>query len=155
MALLMIRFLQLFLRDVSPDKWDCFFLAYDNMCNIDRLKLLQSPLALPGDFSMVWKKINKTIDSLHIKNHKRSECHVKYNPEDVKNMYPDANLMTCEQVFCWIGRYKKILNSTPKTHFHFLLHRLIIGRNRYTEYCYRENRYPLLPSVKMPKGLKN
>ena len=52
-ALLMIRFLQLFLRDVSPDKWDCFFLAYSNMCNIDRLKLLQSPLALPGDFSMV------------------------------------------------------------------------------------------------------
>ena len=118
------------------------------MCNIDRLKLLQSPLNIDGSFSMVWKKINKCIDSLHINNHKWPECRELYDPEKVREAYPEANLMTCEQVFCWMGRYKKILNSTPKTHFHFLLHRLVIGRNRYTEYCYEENQYPLLTSVK-------
>ena len=111
------------------------------------------PLPYLGTLAWCGRRLTKPLILFTSKNHKRSECHVKYNPEDVKKMYPDANLMTCEQVFCWMGRYKKILNSTPKTHFHFLLHRLIIGRNRYTEYCYRENRYPLLPSVKMPKSL--
>ena len=73
------------------------------MCNIDRLKLLQSPLNIDGAFSMVWKKINKCIDSLHINNHKRPECRELYNPEKVRETYPEANLMTCEQVFCWMG----------------------------------------------------
>merc|ERR1711970_726464 len=108
------------------------------MCNIDRLKLLQAPLSIDGDFSLVWKRINKVIDSLHIKNHTHSLCHIQNNPEKVKEVYPDANLMTCEQ-----------------THFHILLHCLVNGRNRYTEYCYKKNRYPLLPSVKVPKILLN
>ena len=64
-------------------------------------------------------------------------------------------MMQCEQTFAWLGRYKKILNSTPKTHFHFILHRLVVGRNRYTERCYQDGKRPLLPSAKNMKKKKN
>ena len=59
--------------------------------------------------------------------------------------------MCAEQTFAWQSRYKKVLNSMKKTHFHFVLHRLIKGRNRYTSLCYKQNRKPLLPSAKLPK----
>ena len=59
--------------------------------------------------------------------------------------------MYAEQTFAWQSRYKKVLNSMKRTHFHFVLHRLIKGRNRYTSLCYKENRKPLLPSAKIPK----
>ena len=32
-----------------------------------------------------------------------------YNPEKVKQDWPEANLMIAEQTFCWLGRFKKIL----------------------------------------------
>ena len=54
----------------------------------------------------------------------------------------------------WIqfsGRYKKILNSMPKSHHHFFLHRLIKRRNDYTSYCQRVGKYPLLPSARIQK----
>ena len=96
---------------------------------IDRFKMLKNPLPLPGpDMPKIWKKINKCIDQLHLKNHKNKLCQVKYNPSKVKEDFPEANLMVCEQTFAWLGRFKKILNSTPKTHSHFLLHRLVLAR---------------------------
>ena len=48
-----------------------------------------------------------------------------------------------------LGRFRKVLNSTPKLHYHFLVHRLVITRNRYTELCYLEGRRPLLPAAKL------
>ena len=147
--LLIISFLQVFLRNVKSSDWGKLHLAFDNMCNVDRLKMLRNPLPLKGpDMPYVWQKINKCIDPLHLKNHKNKVCQTKYNPSKVKEEYPEANLMVCEQTFAWLGRFKKILNSTPKTHSHFLLHRLVLARNKYTEYCYRENKKPLLPSAK-------
>ena len=119
----------------------------DNMCHVDRLKLLRGPLPLAEPFSNIWLKIRKVIDDLHIKNHKEP-CPTVYSPSIVKESFPEANLMTCEQTFAWLGRFRKVLNSTPKTHYHFLLHRLVITRNRYTELCYAEGKRPLLPSAK-------
>ena len=84
-------------------------------------------------------------------NHKRSSCHVDFNPNVLKKELPNANTMICEQTLSWLGRFKKILNSLPKHRFDFMLHRLIIHRNRYTEYCHSVNKYPLLPSVKPTK----
>ena len=82
-----------------------------------------------------------------IANHK-PPCDVVYSPQLVKKSFPDANLMTCEQTFAWLGRFRKVLNSTPKCHYHFLIHRLVISRNKYTEHCYKEGKKPLLPSAK-------
>ena len=59
--------------------------------------------------------------------------------------------MIAEQTFCWLGRFKKILNSVGKNHFHFMLHRIVKKRNEYTEYCHLVGKYPLLPSAKLSK----
>ena len=72
----------------------------------------------------------------------------------LKKDFPEANFMSAEQTFAWQGRYKKIFNSMTKTHFHFMIHRLIKGRNRYTSRCYKRNRKPLLPSAKVVKSKK-
>ena len=56
-------------------------------------------------------------------------------------------------IFC-TGRFKKILNSMNKTHFHFILHRMVKRRNKYTEYCHASGKYPLLPSAKVQKEFK-
>ena len=137
-------------------------------CNVDRMRLLKKPLPLEGPMDKVWLNINKIVDSLHINNHtvcisqkiedcfyrtkifQREECKTVYAPAKVRAIHPEANLMTCEQLFCWMGRFKKVLNSMPKSHFHFFLHRLSKRRNKYTEYCYSHNKYPLLPSAKVP-----
>ena len=121
------------------------------LCHVDRLKLLRDALPLAQPFSDIWLKIRKCIDDLHIKNHK-APCDTVYSPNMVKEAFPDANLMACEQTFAWLGRFKKVLNSTPKVHYHFIMHRLVITRNRYTELCYEEGRRPLLPSAKFPKS---
>ena len=135
----------------DPEDWKNFFLSYDNMCHIDELNLLNKPLALSEPYKNMWQKIQKVIDPLHIKNHTRKQCKTLYNPQKVTEKYKDGNMMQCEQTFAWLGRYKKILNSTPKTHFHFILHRLVVGRNKYTERCYQDGKRPLLPSAKIMK----
>jgi len=146
-AFLMIKFLMKFLKDIDPAKWQEYYLCYDNMCHVDRLKLLRNLLPLAEPFPPIWLKVKKIIDDLHIKNHK-PPCDVTYSPELVKENFPEANLMTCEQTFAWLGRFRKVLNSTPKVHYHFIIHRLVITRNKYTEYCYAEGKKPLLPSAK-------
>ena len=114
-------------------------------------RLVQKPLPLPPPQDKIWMATQHVIDDLHIVNHTRQRCHELYNPKKVKEVVPEANLMCAEQTFAWQSRYKKVLNSMKKTHFHFVLHRLIKGRNRYTSLCYKQNRKPLLPSAKLPK----
>ena len=84
-AFIMIGFLMKVLKDVSPDDWENYVLAYDNMsvnhfssvttivkifiisrCNIDRLKLLKKPLALSDPFPEVWLKVSKIIGNIEI-----------------------------------------------------------------------------------------
>ena len=108
-----------------------------NVTKFLRLLMMKKPLPLPGPMADFWSKITKVIDNVHLGNHKRPACKEDYHPNQVKDKIPDANLMICEETYAWAGRYKKILNSFPKTKFHFMLHHLIKMRNRYTEYCYR------------------
>ena len=75
------------------------------------MKLLRDKLALEPPFDIVWNKINKIIDPLHLRNHTRSKCKSDYNPEKVRKLFPEANLMCAEQTFTWLSRYKKIFNS--------------------------------------------
>ena len=67
---------------------------------------------------------------------------------------PNGNTMIAEETFAWLSRYKKILNVLPKERFEFMLHRLIIHRNKYTEYCHKVKKYPLLPTLKKSKEKK-
>ena len=133
----------------DPNDWGKFFVVYDNMCNLCQLRLLQTPLSLPAPYHNMWQKFNCCIDDLHIRNHSRESCKRLYSSDLLKAQHPSANTMAAEQTFCWMSRYKKILNSMGKTHFHFLLHRLVVGRNSYTERCYQLDKKPLLPNAKI------
>ena len=95
-ALLMIKYLQQRLKNVHPSKWHEHILNYDNMCNVCRLKLLQGLLPLPKPFPSIWQDVGKIIDPLHLKNHsKNKDCAVRYNPDRVRDEFPNANLMVC------------------------------------------------------------
>ena len=122
-------------------------LAYDNMCHLDGLKAAQEDLPLPPPFHTMWKKVDKIIDSLHIRNHIDPKCQEIYHPKRVKEKNPHFNLMCAEQTFAWLSRYKRICSAMNKTHQCFFLHRMVKRRNAYTELCVHEGRSPLLPGV--------
>ena len=83
------------------------------------------------------------IDDLHSKNHIES-CRQTWNPQMIRELYPNANLSCCEQTFAWLGRFKKILNMMGKVHHHFFLHCLVKRRNLYITRLYEEGRRSLL-----------
>ena len=115
------------------------------------MRAAKEDLPFPEPYHMLWKKVSKIIDSFHLKNHKREECHKKYNPAVLKDTYPTYNTQSCEQTFAWLGKFHRILSSMPKVHNNFFLHRLIKRRNSYNAYCYRHGKKPVLPNSK-PKN---
>ena len=72
----------------------------------------------------------------------------------MKKVMPNGNTMIAEETFAWLSRYKKILNVLPKERFEFVLHRLIIHRNRYTEYCHRVKKIPLTAKSQKSERMK-
>jgi len=136
------------LKNKPTAEWKDVILCYDNMCHLDGLAVAKAPLPLPAPYDQMWSAIKKIIDSLHIKNHVDKRCKELYSPESIKVEYPALNTMAAEQTFVWLSRFKKILAAMNKTHHMFYLHRMVTIRNRYTEYCYKCNRKPLLPACK-------
>ena len=63
------------MQEMSRKDRQEIYLAYDNMCHLDNLKVAKKPLPLPGDLQFIWLDIKKIIDSLHLKNHKDAMCH--------------------------------------------------------------------------------
>lgn len=144
----LVNFLRRKLENISPDEWSEIFVAYDNICNIERMKVTKEELPFPAPYNQIWKKISKIIDTFHLKNHKRVECHQLYNPKRLKESHPSYNTQACEQTFAWLGRFHRILSSMPKIHNNFFLHRLVKRRNSYSTYCYQIGRKPVLPNSK-------
>lgn len=120
-------------------------LAYDNMCNLDRLKIARQPLPFPAPLNKIWSSIHKIIDSFHLPNHRNPSCHTVYNPKQMKEENPDFNTQAGEQTFIWAGRYKHILCAMSKQHHLFYLHRMVLRRNEYLEKCYSKGRKPIMP----------
>ena len=144
----LINFLRHKLKDVPADQWNQVFVAYDNMCNVDRMKAAKENLPFEAPFNKLWISISKIIDVFHLKNHKRAECHSKYNPKALKETHPTFNTQACEQTFSWLGRFHRILTSMPKVHNNFFLHRLVKRRNAYNSTCYSKGKKPVLPNTK-------
>ena len=122
-------------------------------CNLDKLKAANAELPLPGNLKDMWQRIRKIIDRLHIKNHRNKCCQLKYNPENVlKAEEKGMNTMAAEQLFSWMSRFKKIVNSMTQTHHLFYLHRMCQRRNRYTAMCRQRGVEPVHPgvNVKLP-----
>ena len=54
---------------VSADKLKSIYIAYDNMCNLCRLRVAKKPLPLPPPMDHAWLSVQKIIDTFHLKNH--------------------------------------------------------------------------------------
>ena len=132
----------------SVGKTPPIILAYDNMCNIDRLHVAQSPLPLPSPYNGVWLGVKKIIDVFHFKNHVSPRCRELYSPAEVKESHPNFNTQAGEQTFSWVSRFSHILCAMNKTHHLFYLHRMVIRRNMYTSRCHLNGKKPLLPKCK-------
>ena len=154
-AIFVISFFLCLFKTIPRALWNTtkFFLSYDNMCNLANMKLWREPLPIKS-FPDLWhNNLIKIIDSVHLHNHKRDSCKRDFNPSILKKVMPNGNTMVCEETFAWLSRYKKILNVLPKHRFEFMLHRLVVHRNKYTEYCHKVQKYPLLPTLKKKKTI--
>ena len=150
-----IKYLELYIREYK--NIDDVFLFYDNMCNLERLKLWdvdKSNLTPNANLGLsVFNAINKGVDALHIKNHSRKECKEHYPDviKELRNLYSKPNTESAEQTFVWLGKYKKILNSMCKRRHMFYLYCLVIERNNYTVWCYEHGLKPKLPQANRDK----
>ena len=97
-------------------------LAYDNICNLARLKVAQKKPPL----DMAWRNVEKIIDVFHFGNHVSPDCKRNFCPDKLKKENPNFNTQAGEQTFVWVGRFKHILCSINKNHHLFYL---------YTEWC--------------------
>ena len=120
-------------------------LAYDNMCNLDKLKASKQLLPFEPPINKVWHDVKKIIDVFHFANHVSPACKEKYSPDKVKKAHPHWNTQAGEQTFTWLSRFKHIVCSMPKTHHLFYIHRMVMRRNEYTSKCYKNGRKPILP----------
>ena len=132
-------------KSIPETRLHDIYIAYDNMCNLCRLKVATKPLPLPPPLDKAWLQCNKIIDTFHLKNHSRAVCHTKYSPEKLKTEHPNYNTQAGEQTFVWLGRFKNICCAMNKTHHLFYIHRMVRRRNEYTEKCYQYGRKPILP----------
>ena len=123
-------------------------LAYDNICNVEKLKVAQTPLPLPSPFDKMWLGVKKVIDVFHFPNHISPHCKELFSPKKLKELNPNFNTQAGEQTFAWIGRFKHIVCAMNKTHHLFFLHRMVLRRNLYTSKCYKHGRKPVLPKSK-------
>ena len=155
--LAMLDWLYSAIKAVQSAEWRGIWLAYDNMCQIVKLRVAQNDLPLPTPFNGMFKSINKIVDALHIRNHTQEMCHSDLHPDNIYEMYPELrgtrNTQAAEQTFVWLGRFKKIVSSMNKVHHLFYLHRLVVRRNRYIGKCYRMGKKPLLPSMRNSKSV--
>jgi len=151
---ILLKWLQTLLsqqHSVTSPAQDCpasMFLAYDNMCHLDQLKIARKPLPLPPPMDTAWLGMEKIIDAFHLPNHVNPACHVNYSPQRLKEVHPHANTQAGEQTFVWLGRFKHILCAMNKHHHLFYLHRMVRRRNDYTQQCYKGGRKPILPRSK-------
>ena len=125
------------------------YLAYDNMCNLAKLKVAKAPLPFPSPLDTLWLDVKKVIDVFHFQNHVSAECRAKFSPAKLKEEHPEFNTQAGEQTFVWIHRFSHILCSMNKTHHLFYLHRMVLRRNDYTSQCYVKGKKPILPKATM------
>ena len=59
------------LVQIPEDKWSSIIISYDNMCQLDGMKVANSPLPLPPPYNEMWLKVQKVIMS--------GNCKATYN----------------------------------------------------------------------------
>ena len=79
--------------------------AYDNMCNLAKLKVACNPLPFPPPLDSIWHNVDKIVDSFHVKNHVSAKCREQFSPARIKAENPNYNTQAGEQTFVWVGRF--------------------------------------------------
>ena len=102
------------LGNITPEKWKDITLSYDNMCNVDSMKIARTPLPIQSPYDRIRLNVNKVIDDLHMRYHKRPECREKYSTESVRESCPGLNTPVAEQTFTWAARFKQIICARPE-----------------------------------------
>ena len=123
--LILLKWLQTLTKSMSDSTLIEMYLAYDNMCNVDRLKVVRAPLPLPPPMDTAWLNIKKIIDTFHLPNHVNPDCHRVYSPQTLKERFPVANTQAGEQTFIWLGRFRHIQCAMNKQHHLFYLHQMV------------------------------
>lgn len=88
-------------------------LAYDNMCNLPRIKAAKAPLPFPPPLDKLWLDVEKVIDVFHFKNHISAECQKKFSPAKLKEEHPNFNTQAGEQTFVWVHRFVFYEQNSP------------------------------------------
>ena len=104
-------------------------LAYDNMCNLDKLKASKELLPFDPPYDSVWSEVTKIIDVFHFSNHVSPHCKEKYSPKEIKQAHPIWNTQAGEQTLTWLSRFKHNTCSMPIARHHHL-HRMVLRRNK-------------------------
>ncbi len=94
-------------------------LAYDNMCNLQKMKIAQKPLPFSAPYDTLWFKVNKIIDVFHFPNHVDTKCKEQFSPLKFKEEHPNFNTQAGEQLFVWVGKFNRILCAMSKNHHRF------------------------------------
>ena len=146
-AVTTIKFCVLFVKTLYITVLSSIFLFYDNMCNLERMKLWTSDkrkLTSQARLGIsIFNRVNKGVDALHIKNHVRHTCRNEYPKviEKLRETFKNPNTEAAEQTFIWLGKYKKILNTMDKRKHHFFtlpcqrkkrIHKILFRELHYT-----------------------
>ena len=145
MFLILIHWLLSLVKESGEDVALNCTIAYDNMCNLERLKAVETHLPLPPPLDKMWMGVTKIIDVFHFGNRVSPDCQRKYSPEPIKKLNPGWNTQAGKQTFTWLSRFKHIVCSMSKEHHLFYIHRMVVRRNAYTVKCYKHGRKPVLP----------
>ena len=129
----------------GPSNLPAITVAYDNICNVEKMRITRKPLPLPPPYNKLWMNVQKIIDVFDFPNHISATCREQFSPLQFKETHPHFNTQSGEQTFAWVGRYKRILCSMTKNNHLFYLHRMVLRRNLYTARCYQFGRKPILP----------
>ncbi|XP_022108991.1 uncharacterized protein LOC110989145 isoform X2 [Acanthaster planci] len=80
--LILLAWLAIHLKGISPTEWGKLSLVYDNMCHLDNMRVARKPLPLPWPWSHMWMLPKKCIDRLHIRSHTDDGRKAKYHPDN-------------------------------------------------------------------------
>ena len=137
---ILVQWMLSLFKDIESDL-PTITLAYDNMCNLDKIKASKAVLPFEPPYDKMWMNVKKIIDKFHFKNHVSPVCKELYCPDEVKEKNPKWNTQAGEQTFTWLSRFKHM----SKNHHLFYIHRMVIRRNAYTSKCNVHGKIPILP----------
>ncbi len=118
----------------TDDELPSITLTYNNMCNLERLKVAKMPLDPP--FDKIWLNVTKVCSTFKTTwTHYAREL---YSSARLKAENPDFNTQAGEQTFLWLCKLKHIVCAMNKTHHLFYIHRMVLLRAKL-------GRKPILP----------